>query len=393
MTDDARLALAEGRRLLDAGDLDAATAILSRLAAHPDREVASEAWLLIGNARYRTDDEPGALAAWQQVAGSSASNAWLGWRSVAEQHVRDGNLSDAVAAYREADRRAPPAERGPIANRIAWLLKETGHDFASRRQFNRARGAYGSYLPLVVWGLIAINVIVFVIDLAVSAPADSPFRGLGVGALTADGALVPAFVAQGEWWRLITHAFLHAGVLHIAFNMYALYLIGPVIEQIYGHLETLVIYMLCALGGGVLTVVTNQPNYTVGASGAIFGLFGLGFAVWRFRRLVLNPQSRAILSQIGLLIVINLAITFAVPGISWTGHIGGLAVGLVIGVLVPPASGTTLAGMFRTPDGRSLQSAFPLRLRVGIYLLILAVLVGAVVWWVNQGGSVQLPPS
>jgi membrane associated rhomboid family serine protease len=384
MTDDARLALAEGRRLLDAGDPAAAVAILSRLTAHPDREVAAEAWLLIGTARYRTDDEPGALAAWQQVAGSSASIAWLGWRSVAEQHVRDGRLDDAIAAYREADRRAPPAERGAIANRVAWLLKETGHDFAARRQFNRARGAYGNYTPWVIWGLIAINVVVFLADLAIPVPSSSPFSGAGVGELTAEGALIPQLVAQGEWWRLITHAFLHANVLHIAFNMYALYLIGPIIEQIYGHVETLVIYLLCALGGGVLTVITDQQGYTVGASGAIFGLFGLGFAVWRFRRLVLNPQSRAILSQIGFLIVLNLVFTFAIPGISWTGHIGGLAVGLAIGVLVPPASGTTLAGMFRTPDGRSLQGSFPPALRVAIYVLILAIEVGAMIWWVNQ---------
>jgi len=384
MTDDARLALAEGRRLLDAGDPDAAVAILSRLAAHADREVAAEAWLLIGAARYRTDDERGALAAWQQVAGSSASISWLGWRSIAEQHVRDGNLNDAVAAYREADRRAPAAERGPIANRVAWLLKETGHDFAARRQFNRARGAYGSYAPYVVWALIAINVVVFIADLLIQVPSDSPLSGAGVGQLTVDGALIPALVAQGEWWRLITHAFLHANVLHIGFNMYALYLIGPILEQIYGHVETFVIYMLCALGGGVLTVITNQPGYTVGASGAIFGLFGLGFAVWRFRRLVLNPQHRAILSQIGFLIVLNLVLTFAIQGISWTGHIGGLAVGLTIGLLVPPASGTTLAGMFRTPDGSSLQGTFPFALRVGIYVLTLAIEVGAVIWWVNQ---------
>ncbi|HLY35364.1 MAG TPA: rhomboid family intramembrane serine protease [Candidatus Limnocylindria bacterium] len=384
MTDDARLALAEGRRLLDAGDPEAAVAILSGLAAHADREVAAEAWLLIGSARYRTDDERGALAAWQQVAGSSASISWLGWRSVAEQHVRDGKLDDAIAAYREADRRAPAAERGPIANRVAWLLKETGHDFAARRQFNRARGAYGSYAAYVIWALIAINIVVFVADLLIQVPSDSQFSGAGVGQLTVDGALIPPLVAQGEWWRLITHAFLHANLLHIGFNMYALYLIGPILEQIYGHVETFVIYMLCALGGGVLTVITDQQGYTVGASGAIFGLFGLGFAVWRFRRLVLNPQSRAILSQIGMLIVLNLVLTFAIPGISWTGHIGGLAVGVAIGLLVPPASGTSLAGMFRTPDGRSLQEKFPIALRIGIYALILVIEVGAVIWWVDQ---------
>src|SRR5918994_5521732 len=156
--------LAEGRRLLDAGDLDAATRILAPLTGHPDAALAAEAWLAIGTARYRADDEPGALAAWQQAANSDAPSSWLGWRSVAEQLVRDGDLEGAIGAYREADRRAPPHERGAIANRIAWLLKETGHDFAARRQFNRARGAYANFPAYVTWTLIAANIGVFLID-------------------------------------------------------------------------------------------------------------------------------------------------------------------------------------------------------------------------------------
>ncbi len=107
MTDEPRLRLAEGQRLLDASDPEAAIRILASLTGHPDRELATEAWLGIGTARYRLDDEHGALAAWQQAAALGGSNAWLGWKSVAEQNVRDGNLEEAVAAYREADRRAP----------------------------------------------------------------------------------------------------------------------------------------------------------------------------------------------------------------------------------------------------------------------------------------------
>src|SRR5207249_5990320 len=114
------------------------------------------------------DDEAGALAAWQQAAEVGGSNAWLGSRRVAEQLVREGKLEDAIAAYREADRRAPPDERGAIANRIAWLLKETGHDFQARRQFNRARGAYGNYPAYVTWGLIAICVAVYLVDTALA---------------------------------------------------------------------------------------------------------------------------------------------------------------------------------------------------------------------------------
>jgi membrane associated rhomboid family serine protease len=381
MTDEARLRLAEGRRLLDGGDPGGATRILAELTAHPDREIAGEAWLLIGTARYRADDEAGAMTAWQQAANGASSSAWLGWRSIAEQQVREGNLEDAVAAYREADRRAPAQERGAIANRIAWLLKETGHDFAARRQFNRARGSFGTYGAYVTWALVAINVVVYVLDTVLGG-----FNPNG-GPLTDAGLLYQPEVAAAEWWRLITHAFLHApltggglSILHIVFNMYALVLFGPIVEELYGHIQYLVIYLLCALGGGVLTVIAAPNTPVLGASGAIFGLFGLGFVVWRRHHLMVSRQARMILSQIGSLLVLNLVITFAVPGISWTGHVGGLVVGGVIGFLVPPSSGASVAQVWQRPEGTPVGRSVPALGRVTVYLLIFAVLVLGAIW-------------
>ena len=374
MADEPQQRLAEGQRLLDAGDLDAAVQILAPLTGHPDAELSSAAWLAIGDARYRLDDEADALAAWRQAAERGGSSAWLGWRKVAEQEVRDGHLEEAVTAYREADRRAPPEERGAIANRIAWLLKETGHDFASRRQFNRARGAYASYQAWVTWAIIAINVAVFLADAALAGGSGLSLTG-GAGPLSQAGTVYGPAVASGEWWRLITGAFLHLGLLHIAFNMYALWLFGPIIEQMYGHVEFAVIYLLCALGGNVLTILVAPDVPALGASGAIFGLFGLAFIVSRRRHLLLGPQARAMLSRVGSLLVLNLIITFTLPFISWTGHVGGLVVGGLIGLLLAPANVPTMGGMWRAPDGSLLARRISPSLRASAYLMIAAVLV------------------
>lgn len=374
MTDEARQRLTEGERLLDAGDLRGAEAVLGPLTGHPDRDLVGAAWLMIGTARYRADAEPEALVAWQRAAETDGAVAWRGWRAVAEQKVRDGELEAAVEAYREAERRAPPAERGALANRIGWLLKETGHDFAARRQFNRARGAYATYTAYVTWAILAINIGVFVLDMLLSGSFSLfGFRG---GPLVEAGAVYGPLVAEGEWYRLITAAFLHLGTLHLAFNMYALYLFGPIVEQLYGRIEYAVLYVLCALGGSVLTILLTPQSAAAGASGAIFGLFGLAFIVSRRHHAALGREARYLFGQAGSVLVLNLVITFLVPGISWTGHVGGLVTGAVIGFLLPPTGVATLASMWRTPSGEELHRGMPVALRAVVYLgvaLVLAV--------------------
>lgn len=368
--------LEEARRLLDSGDPEAATGLLEPLTRHPDADVAGEAWQLIGSARYRTDDEPGALVAWQAAANAGGSSAWLGWRSVAEQLVRDGDLEAAISAYREADRRAPAAERGAIANRIAWLLKETGHDFAARRQFNRARGAYASYTPLVTYAIIAICVVLFGIDVVLSGGATlgGGLFGGGVGPL-GESQLINAFaVRNGEWWRIFTSAFFHLGPIHLAFNMYVLYLYGQIAERLYGHLEYAVMYLLCAAGGSVLTILIDPAQFAAGASGAIFGLIGLLFVVSRRHHAVLGREARMMVAGIGSYLVFLLVFTFVVPNISWTGHLGGLIVGALLGYLLPPTGVETLGGMWRTPTGERLMGTMPRILRAAVYAGVVVLL-------------------
>src|SRR6187200_1366249 len=379
MADEPALRLEEGRRLLDQGDPEAALRILAALTGHPDPDLAGEAWLLIGTARYRLDDEPGALVAWQAAAAAGGRSSWLGWRSAAEQHVRDGDLEAAIAAYREADRRAPPEERGAIANRIAWLLKETGHDFASRRQFNRARGAYASYTPLVTYGIIAICVALFVADLALSGGSALGGGGLvggGTGPLGNANLINGVLVAQGDWYRIFTSAFFHLGLIHLGFNMYVLYLYGPIVERMYGHIEYAAIYLLCAAGGSVLTILIDPSQFAAGASGAIFGLVGLLFVVSRRHHAVLGREARAMVAGIGGFVIYLLVFTFVFPGISWTGHVGGLVIGAVLGFFLPPTGVATMSGMWRTPSGERLHGSMPVALRLAIYAgvaLVLAV--------------------
>lgn len=371
------LRLDEGRRLLDAGDLAGAVRILAPLTGHPDRDLSGDAWQAIGTARYREDDEPGALAAWQAAANAGGRNAWLGFRSVAEQLVRDGELDAAVTAYREADRRAPPEERGAIANRIAWLLKETGHDFEARRQFNRARGAYATHVPVVTYAIIAICVALFGVDVVLSEGATlrGGFLSGSVGPLGDEHLINGFLVADGEWWRIITSAFFHLGLIHLGFNMYVLYLYGPIVERMYGRLEYAAIYLLCAAGGSVLTILVDPRQFAAGASGAIFGIIGLLFAVSRRHHAVLGREARSMMAGIGSYLVFLLLFTFLVPNISWTGHLGGLVVGAVLGFLLPPTGVTTLSGMWRAPDGGRLQAGMPIPLRAAVYGGVLALLL------------------
>ncbi|CAN5321572.1 hypothetical protein BH24CHL10_BH24CHL10_03790 [soil metagenome] len=369
MNDQSPTPLDEGRRLLDSGDPEAAIRVLEPLTRNSDAEMSGEAWLLTGSARYRTDDEEGALIAWKAAADAGGSSAWLGSRSVAEQQVRNGDLEDAITSYREADRRAPPAERGSIANRIAWLLKETGHDFAARRQFNRARGAYATYTGFVTIGIIGICVGLFLVDTLLSGGAT--LQGgffSGVPGPIGEQQLINAFfVAQGEWWRIFTSAFFHLGPIHLAFNMYVLYLYGQIAERMYGRIEFAAIYLLCAAGGSVLTILVDPRQFALGASGAIFGVVGLLFVVSRRHHAVLGGEARARVAGIGGYLVFLLIFTFLVPNISWTGHVGGMLVGATLGFLLPPTGVETLSGMWRSPTGERLMGAMPRSLRAAVY--------------------------
>ncbi|WP_354002611.1 rhomboid family intramembrane serine protease [Ruania halotolerans] len=140
--------------------------------------------------------------------------------------------------------------------------------------------------------------------------------------------LVPA-QAGDEPWQLLTSAFLHAGWLHLLANMYALWIVGPFLEQMLGRWRYIALYLVSALGGSVAVLLLTAPeNYgfaTVGASGAVFGLFAAVAVVLR--------RTGRDARQILVVIAINVVITFVIANISWQAHLGGLVVGGALGAL------------------------------------------------------------
>jgi len=167
--------------------------------------------------------------------------------------------------------------------------------------------------------LIAINVAAFVWETLTGTKGDD-------ASLIAHGALWGPLVRQGQWWRIVSGAFLHDGFWHIALNMWALYQLGMFVEITLGGPRMLAIYTFSLLTSGLAVVYFAPNDVTVGASGAIFGLFG-GIIAIGLR--VGGARGRSLIMQTFPILVINLIFTFAVPFISRAGHLGGLAGGFV----------------------------------------------------------------
>jgi len=168
--------------------------------------------------------------------------------------------------------------------------------------------------------LIGINVAVFLWDITSGGTISN-----GGGAAYRNGVMTAGLVAYGDWYRLISAGFLHYGFIHLGLNMLALYIVGPQLEKLLGAIRFLTLYFSALLAGSLGAMFVEPNSATAGASGAIFGLFGAALAfqlsnhinIWR--------------SGLGGLILINLVFTFAVPGISKGGHLGGMIGGVIVG--------------------------------------------------------------
>ncbi len=206
---------------------------------------------------------------------------------------------------------------------VGWQCPECVKESAKSAPQISARRALQGATPIVTYVLIGINFAVFLVGL---------FTGAGImdtgGTTFVRLALYGPLVGAGEWYRLITGGFMHDGLIHIGLNMYVLYFVGRQLEPAIGRARFVLGYFVCLLGGSLGAMLLDPRAATVGASGAIFGTFGL-LAVLDYSRGV-NPLS----SGIGPTIILNLVITFALPGISKGGHLGGLVVGVAVGAVL-----------------------------------------------------------
>ena len=199
--------------------------------------------------------------------------------------------------------------------------------------------------PVVTWTIIAICLVVFGLQ---NIPG-------GIGQLVnLYGTYQPRFTEQIPW-TMITSAFLHGSILHILFNMYSLFIIGPVLERMLGRGRFIALYLLSAFGGSVAVLFLAPGGGVLGASGAIFGLFAAFFIIQR----KLGSTNVQLLVIIGL----NLVIGFVLPNVSWQAHLGGLIVGAAVAFVY-----------LRTRRPAQKNTQILLTSLVGVALIVLTIL-------------------
>ncbi|MEU2610528.1 rhomboid family intramembrane serine protease [Micromonospora sp. NPDC007271] len=257
----------------------------------------------------------------------------------------------------------------PVGHRCPDCVRD------DNRTVRQARTVFGARLvdrPQVTYLLMALNVLAYLVTL-VHPAIMGQFDGLGAGLVDASGqryvddgavhpGLTPIGIAHGEWYRLVTSAFLHLlptqgalGILHILFNMYWLWLLGRVVEERLGHLRFLAVYLLAAVGGSVLAFLVAPHQAVVGASGAVYGLAGCYVVLTR--RLHHQPIDRN-----RVLIPFLLWMVLSAGWTSWEGHLGGLLTGAAAAI-----------GMAYAPAKR--RTAVQVAVTAGLAVLLVALVV------------------
>lgn len=217
--------------------------------------------------------------------------------------------------------------------------------------------------PFWSYALIAFTAFIYLLQIT-----------LGDSFTYAYGLKVNEYIHLGQYWRLITPIFFHASLMHILFNMYALYNIGPELERTFGPVRFLLLYFLSGYAG-VLASFVLSPNPSLGASGAIFGLIG-ALAVFLYRnREFLGPVGRNMLANVLFIIVLNVFLSFS-GGIDLWGHFGGLLTGAILALLIGPVwarEEDPVSGMPWIVDQQPLGRQWPLLAGFIASLLVLSI--------------------
>jgi membrane associated rhomboid family serine protease len=200
----------------------------------------------------------------------------------------------------------------------------------------------GFWMAPATFVLIGINVAAYLVEIATGSGG---IWEIGGSSVIGDFALQGAAVADGEWYRLITGGFLHAGLIHIGFNMLLLFFLGRMLEPALGTPRFLVLYFASLLAGSFGAVLLTDPFVaTVGASGAVFGLIAAAFVIARGRGM------DQLATQLGFLIVLNLIFTFGRSDISIGGHLGGLIGGAICALAIVAGERGTLGPNHRVAE-------------------------------------------
>ena len=359
-----------GADALDAGDAEAALERFWRAAGSGDLNLAGRASIGAAEALVRLgrDDEARELLHGASQSGEQEVR-FVARRRLAALHVTAGRLQDALGEYQRAERDAPnDRARAEVASRIGWLIKETGGSgVRARLAFARSRGGVMDRVAptaaLLITGVVSAAALAFPRVL-------EPLALIKVDSAGGD------FLST-EPWRLLTVALVHGSPLHLLFNLFALDLGARLVQRLYGTQRLALWYLLGVLGASLASAIWTPQIPSVGASGGVFALFGVALgAEWAHRPLV-ERGVRAALAQIGGLIAINLVFGLGLNvvggGIDNAAHLGGLALGLLLGVLVPPTRAESMrsrwAGVISGGAGR--EQVYIALVAIGLLLIFL----------------------
>lgn len=224
--------------------------------------------------------------------------------------------------YQRQDDQRPPVSEGDVIQ---------NPPFGPPPQPQRVMVRMPTSRVIAVWILLGLNILVYIVSMVLSFLAgQNDFLQPANSVLQLLGWKENALIYQGEYWRLLTAMFLHGSLIHIFFNAYALYVFGTEVERMYGTDRFVTIYFVAGLVGSVASYIFS-PYPSVGASGAIFGLFGAHAAFFYLNRKVLGDFAKMQLQSMAGLLVVNLLIGFSGSRIDNYAHIGGLIGGMIVG--------------------------------------------------------------